>query len=201
VKYRRLHPTCDCTALIGPTTEARMSVDWETLFVPQHSIAELLIRGTVLYLSLFALLRVVIGRRVGAMSMTDLLLVVLIADAAQNGMAGEYKSITEGLVLCATVIGWSIFLDWLAFYLPPVRDWVEPPEKLLVRDGKMNRRNMKHELVTEEELMSQIRQHGIEDLAEVEKAYVEPDGQFSVIKKSSTKGNGAGPGGKKQKRI
>jgi uncharacterized membrane protein YcaP (DUF421 family) len=82
-----------------------------------------------------------------------------------------------------------------------VRDWVEPPEKLLVRDGKMNRRNMKHELVTEEELMSQIRQHGIEDLAEVEKAYVEPDGQFSVIKKSSTKGNGAGPGGKKQKRI
>ena len=40
--------------------------------------------------------------------MTDLLVIVLIADAAQNGMAGEYKSITEGVVLCATIVGWSL---------------------------------------------------------------------------------------------
>jgi hypothetical protein len=67
-----------------------MSIDWEALFVPQNSLLELLIRGTFVYLLLFVLLRVIIGRRVWALSMTDLLLVVLIADAAQNGMAGEY---------------------------------------------------------------------------------------------------------------
>jgi uncharacterized membrane protein YcaP (DUF421 family) len=129
------------------------------------------------------------------------LLVVLIADAAQNGMTGEYKSITEGILLCATIVGWSIFLDWLAFYVPIVRGLIEPPEKLLVKDGRMNRRNMKAELVTEDELMSQLRQHGIEDVREVAKAYVEPDGQFSVIKKSPSEENGQVPGGKKRKAL
>jgi uncharacterized membrane protein YcaP (DUF421 family) len=176
-----------------------MGVDWQTLFVPQNSILELIIRGSIIYLSLFALLRVIISRRVGAMSMTDLLLVVLIADAAQNGMAGEYKSITEGIVLCATVIGWSIFLDWLAFHVPFVRELVEPPKKLLVDDGKINRPNMKAELVTKDELMSQLRQHGIEELSEVKRAYVEPDGQFSVIKKDASEEDQQTPGGSKRK--
>ena len=74
-------------------------------------------RGSLMYLVLFLLLRVLIRRR-WALSMTDLLLIVLIADAAQNGMAGEYRSISEGVVLCGTIVGWSLLLDWLAFHVP-----------------------------------------------------------------------------------
>jgi uncharacterized membrane protein YcaP (DUF421 family) len=50
----------------------------------------------------------------------DLLLLVLIADAAQNAMAGEYHSISKGLVLCGTLFGWNFLLDWLAYRY----DWV-----------------------------------------------------------------------------
>jgi uncharacterized membrane protein YcaP (DUF421 family) len=162
-----------------------MHIDWQTLFVPQNSIPELIIRGSVTYLLLFVLLRVVVRRRMGALSMTDLLVIVLIADAAQNGMAGEYRSITEGLILCATIVAWSLCLDWLAFHVAFLRDWLEPPKKLLIRDGKLQRRHMREELITEDELMSQLRQHGIEDPDEVKHAYVEPDGQISVVKTSS----------------
>jgi uncharacterized membrane protein YcaP (DUF421 family) len=162
-----------------------MSIDWQTLFVPQNSLAELFLRGSLTYLLLFVLLRVLVRRRVGALSMTDLLVIVLIADAAQNGMAGEYKSITEGFILCATIVGWSLLLDWLAFHVAFLRDWLEPPKKLLINDGKLQRRHMREELITEDELMSQLRQHGIEDVGEVKHAYVESDGQISVVKKSS----------------
>lgn len=178
-----------------------MSIDWQTLFIPQNSIIELILRGSVIYLSLFVILRVLVRRRVGALGMTDLLVIVLIADAAQNGMAGEYKSITEGIVLCVTIVGWSLLLDWLAFHVAFLRDWLEPPKKVLIAEGKLQRRHMREELITEDELMSQLRQHGIEDLSEVKRAYVESDGQISVLKQSTSSNGDDSQVKKKQKQL
>jgi len=178
-----------------------MTINWHNLFVPQNSIIELIFRGSVIYLTLFLLLRVVIRRRVGALSMTDLLVIVLIADAAQNGMAGEYKSITEGVVLCGTIVVWSLILDWLAFHVPWLRDWLEPPHKSLIENGRLQRRHMREELITEDELMSQLRQHGIEDVHEVKRAYVEPDGQISVLKASAQTEGGESNSKQKKRRV
>ena len=54
------------------------------------------------------MLRFTGGRAPAAISITDLLVLVLIADAAQNALAGEYKSITDGLLLVGTIIGWAL---------------------------------------------------------------------------------------------
>lgn len=62
-------------------------VDWQNVLVPETPILEIVVRGTVVYLVLFALMRFVLKREAGAMSPSDLLIVVLIADAAQNAMA------------------------------------------------------------------------------------------------------------------
>jgi uncharacterized membrane protein YcaP (DUF421 family) len=64
-----------------------MSIDWQTLFIPQTSLIELFVRGTVMYMLLLTALRVLVRRHVGSMSLMDLLLMVLIADAAQNAVA------------------------------------------------------------------------------------------------------------------
>lgn len=82
-------------------------VDWGDLLVPQTSLAEIVIRGTAVYLVIFALLRFVSKRQSGALGMTGLLLVVLIADAAQNAMAADYQSLPDGLLLVAVIVGWS----------------------------------------------------------------------------------------------
>ena len=71
------------------------------------------------------------------MGITDLLLVVLLADAAQNGLTGEYHSITEGLILVATLIFWSYVLDWLGFHIPQLHRLVYPGSLLLVQDGQI----------------------------------------------------------------
>src|SRR3954464_5411121 len=55
--------------------------------------AEILVRGTAIYWFLFLLFRFVLRRDTGSMAISDILLVVLVADAAQNAMAGDYKSI------------------------------------------------------------------------------------------------------------
>jgi uncharacterized membrane protein YcaP (DUF421 family) len=166
-----------------------MKIDWNALFVPSTNIFEIILRGTIIYLFLFLLFRI-LRREAGALGLSDLLVVVLIADAAQNAMAGEYKSITEGVVLVGTIFLWDYFLDWLGYKIPFVGRLLRPSALLLIKDGRLQRRNMRQEMVTEEELMGQLRQQGLENLEEVEKSYLEGDGRISIIKKS-TKTEGA----------
>lgn len=156
-------------------------MNWHDMFALTVSPLELIVRGTAVYLALFLLLRFLLKREAGSMGITDLLLLVLLADAAQNAMAGEYKSITDGLILVCTIVGWNYLLNYLAFKFPFFRRIVLPSKLQLVRDGKLIRQNLRRERITEEELMSEIRTAGCEDLGGVKAAYIEPDGMISVI--------------------
>ena len=165
-------------------SEWLFKVNWHDVFVPQSSLLEIFIRGTLTYFALFLILRFT-RRGTGAIGINDLLVIVLIADAAQNAMAGDYKSVTEGVFLVLTIGVWDYSLDWVGHKVPAMQRLLRPSALTLVENGKMNRRNMRQELITVEELMSQLRQQGIEDLKEVKKCCLEGDGEISVIKASS----------------
>lgn len=150
-------------------------------FLPSISPLEIIIRGTIVYVFIFLLLRLVLKRQSGSVSMNDLLVLVLIADAAQNAMAGQYTSITDGLLLVGTIIFWSFFVDWLGYRFKFIRHLTEPPPLLLICDGKMLWQNMKKELITESELLSQLREQGVDDISQVKEAFIEADGNVSVI--------------------
>lgn len=158
-------------------------MDWEKLFLPTVPLAEIVLRGTIIYLGLFFLLRVVLKRETGEVGIADLLVIVLIADAAQNGLSGDYQSITEGLVLVGTIIFWSYSLEWLRFHVPALERVFEPPPLILVEDGKINRRNLRKELLTTDELMREVRSAGLESLDQVERMFMEGNGDFSIIRK------------------
>lgn len=156
-------------------------INWQEIFVPSISIAELIIRATLVYLALFSVLRIMPSRQLGTLGIPDLLVVVLFAEAAQNAMASNYTSITEGAILVGTVIFWSYFLNWLGYIFEPFQKFLTPPPLLLVKNSRIIERHMQQQLITEEELMSQLRQQGVEFLAEVKKAYMEADGSISII--------------------
>jgi uncharacterized membrane protein YcaP (DUF421 family) len=160
------------------------NVDWGHIFVPDTPLLEIVIRGTVMYLALFLLLRLVLKRETGAIGISDLLVVVLIADAAQNGLTNDYNSIPDGLILVGTIVFWSWALNWLGFRFPLFERLVHPAPLPLVRDGRLLRRNLEKELITEGELMSQLRLQGIDTLEEVSAAYMEGDGRISVIEQN-----------------
>lgn len=152
--------------------------------------AEILIRGTAIYWFLFLLFRFVLRRDTGAMAITDVLLLVVIADAAQNAMAGQYTSITDGIVLVSTIAFWNYALDWAAFHNAAVRRLVEGDPVRLVSNGKVDRRNMRRELMSMDDLMAALREHGLERLDQVKCARMEKDGEISVIR-----ADGPDPGG------
>jgi uncharacterized membrane protein YcaP (DUF421 family) len=146
------------------------------------------IRGTAMYWFLFALFRIVLRRDVGPIGVADVLLLVLVADASQNGMAGGYKSITDGFILVATIAGWSYAFDWAAFHFAPVRRILEPRPLKLVSDGRLLRANMRRELITMEELQAKLREHGIEDISTVKVAMMENDGEITIIRSDDAAG-------------
>jgi uncharacterized membrane protein YcaP (DUF421 family) len=158
-----------------------MEVDWASLFELNMSPLELIVRGTVTYWFIFALLRLAGRRDFGSVGMANILLLVMIADAAQNGMAGDYKTIAEGMVLIATLVFWSVFIDRLCYFVPAARVVLEANRLCLVKDGQMQKRGMRREYVTEDELMAELRKKGIDDIKMVRRAYMEEAGEISVL--------------------
>src|SRR5918911_154899 len=98
-----------------------LDIDWSELFKFSVPASELIVRGTAMYWFLFLIFRFGIRRDVGAVGIADILLLVIVADASQNSMDGEYTSVTEGMVLVGTLIGWNFLLDWLSFRFDSIR--------------------------------------------------------------------------------
>ena len=154
--------------------------DLARVFVIEAALFELIGRGTILYLGILVFMRVMPRRTGGELAMMDLVFVLLIAEAAAHAL-GDYTSVGEGLVVIATLMSWNYLINFLSFKLPLVERLVSAPPLQLVRDGNLLRRNMRREFVTEEELMTRLRQEGVEKLDEMKAAFVEGEGHITVI--------------------
>ncbi len=159
-----------------------MDINWSDVFLPNVSLLEIFVRGTAIYLMLFILLRVVLKRESGGLNETNLLVIVLLADAVQNGMAGSYTSVSDAAALVLTILFWSYTLDWLAYHYPWLERIVHSGPLQLVKDGEMLRHNMRKELITRQELMEYLREQGISDIKSVKAAFIENSGKISVIR-------------------
>jgi uncharacterized membrane protein YcaP (DUF421 family) len=100
--------------------------DFNSMLVPDIDLLEIILRGTLTYLGILVLMRIVVRQASGSLNIADLLLIVLVADAAQNGMSADYTSITNGLVLVATLMFWSVVLDWLGYNMPALGNGYTP---------------------------------------------------------------------------
>lgn len=159
-------------------------VDWYQVFVPSIPVAELFVRGSLVYFMLFGTLRFLPNRQVGTVGISDLLVVVLFSEAAQNAMASNYTAIADGAILVGTIIFWSYSLNWLSYRIPRLQKFLNPPPTLLVKNGRILRENMEEQLISQDELMSILRKQGIQKLNEVKFAFMESDGSVSVITRS-----------------
>lgn len=165
-----------------------IGVGWSDTFRPDLPLLEIFLRGSIMYLGIYVLLRTILRREAGMISMPDILLIVLLADAAQNGMADGYTSVVDGLLLVVVLIFWNFVLDRLAYAFPAVERFVHPPPLPLVHDGRLLRHNLRREWISHEELWSRLRANGVEELAQVKAAYIEADGTITVTRRGDSDG-------------
>jgi uncharacterized membrane protein YcaP (DUF421 family) len=106
-------------------------------------------------------------------------------------MSGGYDSLTDGCILIATIAGWNYLLDWASFHFPKVRRLVEPPPLALIRDGKLQRKAMRQELISSSEIETKLREHGVEKIEDIKIAYLEDDGEISVLRRDGQEPEGS----------
>lgn len=154
---------------------------WDSVFMLSTSLLELFLRGTVMYFVIFLLMRFLGRRESGELNASDLILVVLIAEAASPGLGGEATSIFDSLVVVATILFWATLLDMGSYRWQWLDNITAPPPRPLIKDGEIVHRTARREFLTKDEILSQLRLNGIQEVSEVQLAYLEPSGQISIV--------------------
>ncbi len=158
----------------------------ESIFKLTMPIVELVARGSLMFWFLVLVLRIVLRRDVGSMGISDFLFIVLLGDAAQNGMIGDATSASDAIVLISTLAFWNVAIDWATYRWPVAERLLAARRLTLVRNGKRNRRNMRREFISDAELMSKVREEGLEDLSRIKAMYLESDGEISLIRQPAS---------------
>jgi uncharacterized membrane protein YcaP (DUF421 family) len=156
-------------------------INWQEILMFDVPFLEIFVRGSIMYLFLILIMRFGMNRVMGTIGVSDMLVIVVIADASQNAMAGSYNSVGDGLVLVGTIVFWAWLFDFLSYHFPVLESILQPRQVCLIRNGRYMRQNMAKELITKEELMGQLRINGIEDIKQVKEACIESNGEISVI--------------------
>ena len=169
-------------------------MDWQGLFEP-HRVVENVIRASSIYLLLVLLLRFLPNRKSGSVGPSDFLVIVLLATVVTGALNRDVSSITDAVVMVATIVAWSFITDIVANRVPFVRRLVYSSPVEVVRDGEILGRNLRREFMTEDELRAQLRLQGVENEADVAHAYIEHDGRMSVIRKDGAHAARAGRAG------
>src|SRR5438067_7437768 len=145
--------------------------DWARLLIPKLSLLEIVLRGVIIYVGLCLLLRVVLKRQAGKVSLSDLLVVTLVAGICRNPLVADAYSVPDGLGVVAVVLLSSYAADWLSYHSPFVHKLMHPSRVQLIRDGVILDDNLRRELMTGERLRCQLRHKGVADVRDVAEAW------------------------------
>jgi uncharacterized membrane protein YcaP (DUF421 family) len=145
------------------------------------------LRTAIVYLVVLALLRVAGKRELGQMSVIDLVVILVIANAVQNSLNGGDQSLIGGLLSAATLVGVNVFFDRFGRRVPFLSRLVRDEPTLLMQNGKLIERNLEREDIEKDEVEMSAREHGLPDLSAVDTAVLETDGSISIIPKEGGK--------------
>jgi uncharacterized membrane protein YcaP (DUF421 family) len=154
----------------------------DKLFLIETSVWELLLRGSLLYLGILLLMRVLPRRAGSELATMDLIFIILIGEAAAHAL-GDYTSVAEGFIVIITLMAGNYIVNALSYHFTFIEKLVSAPPLQIIKEGKLLHRNMRREYITKEELLDYLRKEGIEDVNQVKAAFVESEGQITVIKK------------------
>jgi len=147
---------------------------------------DIVLRGIVVFIFLFLLVRVMGRRELSSLEPFDLILLIILGDAVQQGLTQDDYSLTGSLLAVGTIAILQVGTSFLNFHVPRLRPLLDGEPIVVVQDGKEIERNMRRERLTSEDLAEAARKQGIAKLDDVAWAVMETSGEISFIKKSDS---------------
>jgi len=146
---------------------------------------DLVVRAIVVFFFVLVLTRVIGRRELSQLAPFDLILLIILGDALQQGLTQDDYSVTGAVLIVGTFAVLQVTMSWLGFRFARLRPILEGEPVIIVEDGKVIARNLKRARLTLEEVAESARLHEIASLDEVRWAVIERNGEISFIKKSS----------------
>lgn len=155
--------------------------DIEKIVKPEMPLLEIFLRGVILYFLILLILRFLPRRTTGELGAMDLVFILLLTEAASHAM-GDFTSLGDGVIMLLVFILCNYGVNQLTYHVKFFQNIFEHPPVQIIKDGKILHRNMRKELLTQGELMANLRENGIEKLTDVKNAFVESEGNISFVK-------------------
>src|SRR3954468_4270166 len=144
---------------------------------------DLAIRAVVLFFFVFLLTRIIGRRELSSLEPFDLILLIVMGDAIQQGLTQDDYSVTGALIVVGTFASLQVFVSYLSYRFPRLRPALDGEPVVIVQDGKPIERNLRRERVTVDEVMVEARLQQVSSVEDIAWAVLETGGRISIIPK------------------
>ena len=142
---------------------------------------DIALRSAGLYFFVFTVMRILGRRELSSLAPFDLVLLIVLGDAVQQGLTQDDYSVTGAMIVVSTIAVLQVATSYLSYRVPSLRRVLEGDPLVVMQDGKPIERNLRRERLTPEDLAEEARQQQIGSLESVRWAVLEPDGKISFI--------------------
>lgn len=142
------------------------------------------LRAVAIYVLVIVLIRLSGKRAVGQFTPFDLVLLILLGNAVQNGINGGDNSLTGAAIMATSLIGLNYGVAWMTSRSARAERIVEGAPVVIARDGKLFEKVLRRELISFSDFEEALRMNNVEDVSEVELALLETNGSISVVPKN-----------------
>jgi len=153
---------------------------WNDMFTLDPSVAEKILRSAVIYGFLILALRIGGKRELSQLNTMDFIVLLAVANAVQNGIIGEDNSLTGAIIGASTLFvinGVALIAVSRSRTLRRILVGTATP---IVESGAINHRNLRRLRMTTDDLTQAIVEAGGNDVSDVVRCVVEPNGHIAV---------------------
>ena len=144
---------------------------------------DIALRAIVVFAFIYVLTRIIGRRELSSLEPFDLILLIVLGDAIQQGLTQDDYSVTGAIIAVATIATWQVVTSYVSFRSRGARRVLEGQPIVIAQDGKLIAENLKRERLTEDEVAEEMRLQQIGSIEQVEWAILEPSGSISFIEK------------------
>jgi uncharacterized membrane protein YcaP (DUF421 family) len=144
---------------------------------------DLALRSVVIFFFIFLLMRIVGRRELSTLEPFDLILLVVLGDSVQQAVTQDDYSVTGAFIVVTTIALLQVFMSYLNFRVPLLRQVINGEPIVIVQDGKVIEGNARRERLTPEDIAEAARLQQIASLEDVQWAVLETSGELSFVEK------------------
>ena len=144
---------------------------------------DIAIRALVLYVFVTLLMRVIGRRELSSLAPSDLVLLIVLGDAVQQGLTQDDYSVTGAVIAISSVAALQVLSSWFAFRSRRARRVLEGEPIVVIQEGRLIDKNLRRERMTPDDVAVEMRMQQIASFDEVQWAILENNGTMSFVKK------------------